>query len=112
MHSEPKSKPRRAVFIAILGFSLASGPAFAQNVAAGETLAKTWCSSCHAIDAAGGKVSDAIPSFVAIANMSATTAASLSVFLTTPHGNMPDYALSRTEIRNVSAYIVSLRQPR
>jgi hypothetical protein len=41
--------------------------------------------------------------------MSSTTEAGLAAFLSTPHGKMPDYSLSRNEIRNVSAYILSLR---
>jgi len=38
-----------------------------------------------------------------------TTALSLSVFLQTPHHRMPDYALSRNEIADLVAYILSLR---
>ena len=35
----------------------------------------------------------------------------LDVFLQTPHHRMPDLHLSRTEIDDVSAYILSLRTP-
>ena len=53
---------------------------------------------------------DAVPSFVSVARMDSTTTTSLEVFLSTPHGRMPDYSLSRHDIANVSAYILSLRQ--
>ena len=38
-----------------------------------------------------------------------TTRLSLTVFLSTPHHRMPDYSLTRQEIANVSAYILSLK---
>jgi mono/diheme cytochrome c family protein len=84
--------------------------AYAQDVAAGEHIAKTWCAGCHVVGSEVHKpANDAIPSFSSVAKMDSTTATSLEVFLTTPHGRMPDYSLSRNEIRNVSAYILSLR---
>jgi mono/diheme cytochrome c family protein len=100
--------------VAVLMFALPLGvlDAFAQDVAAGETVAKRWCAGCHEVGANGRQTSsDATPpSFVSVANMSSATAMSLSVFLSTPHPRMPDYSLSRNDITNVSAYILSLRK--
>ncbi|MEY4966379.1 MAG: hypothetical protein RL274_1962 [Pseudomonadota bacterium] len=88
----------------------AANPAWAQDVGAGERIAQTWCNNCHVVDSAQQKGgSDAVPSFPAIAKMASTTQMSLTVFLSTPHGRMPDFSLTRNEIRNVSAYILSLR---
>jgi mono/diheme cytochrome c family protein len=89
----------------------AAGPSMAQDIAAGERIAKTWCAGCHQVgkDQTGTR-NDAVPSFPSIAGMSSTTAAGLRVFLSTPHGKMPDYSLSRNDIQNVSAYILSLRE--
>jgi mono/diheme cytochrome c family protein len=53
---------------------------------------------------------DAVPTFAAIAAMKSTTAMSLTAFLSTSHTPMPDYSLSRDDIANVSAYILSLRK--
>ena len=76
-------------------------------------LAQTWCSGCHRVDGEAKRIqSDAVPSFTSIAQMGSTTVMSLSAFLSTPHSRMPDYALTRTEIENVSAYILSLRKPK
>jgi mono/diheme cytochrome c family protein len=84
----------------------------AQDILAGRQIAKTWCSGCHQVDRQERKTgNDAVPSFRSVAQMDSTTMMSLSAFLATPHSRMPDYALSRTEIQNVSAYILSLRQP-
>jgi mono/diheme cytochrome c family protein len=78
---------------------------------AGHELATRWCSSCHVVDPGQQRQgTDAVPTFAAIAGMKSTTAASLKVFLATPHGQMPDYALSRDDIADVSAYILSLRK--
>jgi len=83
----------------------------AQNLPAGEKLAHTWCSGCHRVDLEQQKMgNDAVPSFSSVAQMNSTTEISLAAFLSTPHGRMPDYSLSRIEIRDVSAYILSLRK--
>jgi mono/diheme cytochrome c family protein len=96
--------------LVITAVSLAATSVQAQDIMAGERIAKIWCSGCHQIDNRAPKAgSDAIPSFPSVAQMDSTTAMSLTAFLSTSHGRMPDYALTRIEIQNVSAYILSLR---
>jgi mono/diheme cytochrome c family protein len=92
-------------------FAALAGPAVAQDVGTGEHIARTWCAGCHQVgkDDASPR-NDAVPSFVSVAGMSSTTAAGLQAFLSTPHSKMPDYSLSRAEIKDVSAYILSLRR--
>jgi len=94
------------------GMMAAVTGAGAQNEANGERIAKTWCAGCHRVETeaprAGG--SDAVPSFSSIAQMGGITQTSLEVFLSTPHARMPDYSLTRDEIRDVSAYILTLRK--
>jgi mono/diheme cytochrome c family protein len=83
-------------------------PAAAQNVGAGHRIAKSRCSDCHEIGKA--QVQNVVsPPFAEIARMPSTTAISLNVFLRTPHNRMPDYRLTRREIADVSAYILSLK---
>ena len=94
--------------IALLAIFCASNVAWAQNVTEGARIACQWCSGCHRVDNESPASADS--SFAAVAHMSSTTASSLAVFLTTPHPNMPDYSLSWQEIRDVSAYILSLRK--
>jgi len=104
----------RARIVAATALALVALPAAAQESGSrfvGHDLAVRWCSSCHVVEPRQQhQASDAAPSFVAIAAMKSTTAASLKVFLATPHGQMPDYALTRDDIANVSAYILSLRK--
>jgi mono/diheme cytochrome c family protein len=112
MNMNRRRSLRRA--IAVAAFAMTAAPAAAQETAnrlAGHDLAVRWCSSCHLVDAGvQHQGSDAVPTFAAIAAMPSTTAASLSAFLATPHAKMLDYALSRTDIADVSAYILSLRK--
>jgi hypothetical protein len=42
--------------------------------------------------------------------MKSTTPLGLRVFLQTPHGRMPDLHLTRDEVDNLIAYILSLRR--
>jgi mono/diheme cytochrome c family protein len=80
------------------------------DVAAGRQLSETWCSSCHLVgpSASSGIVNGA-PTFPAIARMKSTTVLSLRAFLQTPHARMPDLHLTRDEVDNIAAYILSLR---
>lgn len=92
---------------------LAANAAQAHDIANGEVIAKVWCGNCHSVDPAAQRTArDATPSFAAIAGKKSTTAASLGVFLRARHGAMPDLTLSRDEIDDVSAYILSLRGAR
>ena len=85
----------------------------AQDISAGRQIAQTWCSGCHNIDSQEQKTgSDAVPSFPAIAQINSTTTMSIAAFLSSPHAGMPNYVLSRTEILNLSVYILSLRKTR
>jgi mono/diheme cytochrome c family protein len=81
------------------------------DVATGRRLSDTWCSSCHLVGPGSERgVSNGAPTFVAIAQQNSTTVLSLRVFLQTPHARMPDLHLSRDEIDDLAAYILSLRQ--
>jgi hypothetical protein len=54
----------------------------------------------------------AAPTFRAIANTPGMTALALTVFLRTPHRNMPNLIISDSDRDNVIAYILSLRDKR
>lgn len=94
---------------------LAAGcvPAQGQEIgdaSAGRRLAETWCGSCHVAGPATSRgVSNGVPTFAAIGNMRSTTRMSLRAFLQTPHARMPDLHLSRDEVDDLAAYILSLR---
>jgi len=100
---------RTGGFILLIAAVLVAPAAGAQDVSAGKEIAQTWCASCHNVDAKEKPTArDAAPSFLSIAQMKSTTEMSLAAFLASPHGGMPNLTLSRKEIRDVSAYILSL----
>lgn len=92
---------------ALAGVAVSAPAAFAQDREAGRVVAQRSCSSCHEIDE-GRYRNDAVPSFASIAGKPSTTMTSLNVILSTPHYRIPGY-LTRQEIADVSAYIVSLK---
>ena len=97
--------------VVVAAVPLAAGAQESVDRVAGHELALRWCSSCHLVDPTQQyQGSDAVPTFVAVAAMKSTTSASLRVFLSTPHSRMPDFALSRDNIADLSAYILSLRK--
>jgi cytochrome c2 len=99
----------------IAGLALAltiATPALAQDVNAGRTLAQTWCKGCHDVSPEPKVERDnGPPPFAVIANGKKWTQGRLQTFLVKPHGRrMPDYSLTRQEIRDVSGYIMSLKK--
>jgi hypothetical protein len=52
------------------------------------------------------------PAFRDIANTPGMTATAIRVFLTSSHPTIPNLVLTRAEIANVTAYILSLRDQR
>jgi cytochrome c len=76
----------------------------------GRLIAETWCSACHLVspDVNGPVLAD-IPTFMAIARRLPEDADVLAAFISDPHPPMPDLGLSRQDIRDVLAYIATLK---
>jgi mono/diheme cytochrome c family protein len=115
--TNPLSRPARSLILllqmstAIAASTQRTDAQNAGDASAGRELTKTWCDSCHMVDPAEQRgVSNGAPPFAAIAGLKSTTFMGLEVFLQTPHGRMPDLQLSRDQIDNVAAYILSLRK--
>lgn len=92
--------------ILVLGAALAglAGlPAAAADAAKGEALATRWCAACHLVSAAQRRATPDAPSFAAIARRQ--DAPPLEAFLSMSHPRMPDMALTRAEIADLSAFI-------
>jgi len=81
------------------------------DIRQGRRLALEICASCHAVRASETLSPDAAaPGFRAIAHTPGMTAAALTVWLTAhPHHKMPYLILSGQQVRDVSAYILSLQ---
>lgn len=109
-----------ALFLPVIGPSLAaraelSGSAMSPtDVAEGGRLAHTLCVNCHVVDTRGPLLrTDRVPSFPWIAQQPGLTPEFLAGWLatSTSHERMPDFSLTREEIRQLSAYILSLKSP-
>src|SRR5262245_45641327 len=110
---------RSLILIAVL-CSAPYANAVAQTSEAGQTLAVQVCSRCHAVLRGEGvtanpeslpfsKVGRPLP-FEDIANTPGVTEMALYAWLTTSHPTMPDIVLAKDELRNVVAYILSLKK--
>ena len=80
------------------------------NPRAGLAVAREACASCHAVLA--GETSSPrqnAPTFERIASVPGMTPLALTVALQTSHRTMPNIMLDPGELRNVIAYITSLK---
>lgn len=99
----------------------ATGLLLAQSVAQnkadpkkiGQDLALRLCTGCHRIDTETrtATVFADVPTFTAIANRPGQSAEAIAGTIVFPHPPMPQTRLTRTEIANLSVYIISLKRP-
>jgi mono/diheme cytochrome c family protein len=75
----------------------------------GLVFASQACSSCHAVRAKEVSPVHDAPSFKSIADTDGMSESAIGVFLRTSHPTMPNLILTQDEIRDVAAYIVSLK---
>lgn len=89
------------------GQGLPKAPPDASN---GRRIAELMCSSCHLVSPE--KQSTAVvgvPSFAAIANHAGQSAERLAGSIIIPHPPMPTVSLTNAEMRDIIAYILSLK---
>jgi len=83
------------------------------DIRQGRNFAEDVCASCHAVQAGQSQTQSPLataPSFEEIANTPGMTAAALNFWLTAQvHPTMPLLMLSSQQVKDVSAYILSLR---
>jgi mono/diheme cytochrome c family protein len=76
----------------------------------GKAIAETWCSACHLVGSDGGRQASAdAPPFSVVAQRLPTEIDVLAAFIANPHPPMPDLSLSRQDVRDLLAYIQTLR---
>jgi mono/diheme cytochrome c family protein len=97
---------------AVLGLACPAAQAQTQAaIARGKEIAERVCSGCHAIDDHKGATVQGtdVPSFRGLASRPDRTPESLQAFIMTPRHPMPAIPLELNEIRDVVAYIRSLK---
>jgi mono/diheme cytochrome c family protein len=108
-----RSEVRKALmFVApVLAATLAGATAEAGDIAAGYKHARQVCAKCHVVaTGVGGGGTDGAPPFATIPNELKRTEAQIKTFLMRPHGRMPDFVMTRQEIDDLAAYIMSLHR--
>jgi mono/diheme cytochrome c family protein len=89
-----------------------SSPAFAQeaDIEAGAAYAEQVCAACHAVlpNETISPLPEA-PTFQSVADTPGMTELALTVWLQSSHPTMPNIVLEQNDLRNVVAYIRSLK---
>jgi len=90
---------------------LAAGPVTNKpNPARGKQLAERLCVNCHLVSSAQQQRASAdVPSFREIANKPGQTAGGLVARIILPKHPMPQIPLEKSELTDLAAYIMSLR---
>jgi mono/diheme cytochrome c family protein len=104
----------RIAYVAGLFLLAAPVTAFSQEIGdaeLGHQYAEEVCSPCHAVNAhqIDSPVEQA-PPFQIVADTPGMTANALTAWLQTSHPTMPNIILTDEEMRNVIAYILSLKR--
>lgn len=102
------------VVLACAGTALRADDTPAASPEQGLKLAQTLCQNCHLLPGAetNNTVTVGIPSLSGIANRPGQTGLAIEGTLIKPHAPMPDMKLSNQEIRDLIAFIDSLRTDR
>jgi len=99
---------RALIFSGAMAFAVPAGAVDPGDPQAGEQIARTWCASCHTVAEDQAVASPDVPTFASLAKRPDVSPDGLATFLVAPHPPMPDMNLSREEIADVVAYILSL----
>ena len=94
---------------------LAAGAALAAPIpgqpdpAHGKVLAESLCTNCHLVGSGQDHVNADVPSFREIANLQGQTAGDIMAHIMLPKHPMPQIPLTKSELADLAAYILSLR---
>jgi mono/diheme cytochrome c family protein len=104
----------KIIAIALIGFLLgagfaSAGPLTKFEVERGQALAKRLCANCHLVNGAQQQANVDVPSFREIANKSAQSEGAIMARIVLPSHPMPEIPITKQEIADLAAYIMSLR---
>mgnify|MGYP003403640404 CR=1 FL=1 len=111
--------PRTRLSLLIVSSLSATGLLLAPSLAQiktdpkiGHDLVLRLCTGCHNIDTETRttKIFADVPTFTAIANRPGQSAEAIAGAIVFPHPPMPQTRLTRTDIANLSVYIMSLKK--
>ena len=101
-----------AVLLLGTGFAFAGPVTSKPDSSHGKDLAVRLCSNCHLVGAIQQEYANVdVPSFHEIANKEAQTEGSIMAHIMLPKHPMPEIPLTKSELADLAAYIMSLRDP-
>jgi mono/diheme cytochrome c family protein len=104
---------KRIVTLAAFLITVTAGLVQAQNVSGrlkGATFAQQICAECHAVQAGQPQSPNGqAPTFETVATTPGMTAIALTAILRTSHRTMPNIIIGDDDLRNVIAYIMTLK---
>ncbi|MGV1015194.1 MAG: c-type cytochrome [Methyloceanibacter sp.] len=97
----------------LLGASLAfaGGVTSLPDPEQGKALAERLCTNCHLVSPGQRHANVDVPSFPEIANKQAQTEGAIMGRILLPSHPMPEIPLTKREIADLAAYIMTLRDP-
>ena len=92
------------------GLALAGPVTSAPDPVHGKDLAERLCSNCHLVGSGQQQQANAdIPSFHEIANQQGQTAGTITAHIVVPKHPMPTIPVTKSELADLAAYILTLR---
>ena len=93
----------------VAGVALAAPIPGQPDPAHGKVLAESLCTNCHLVGSGQEHVNADVPSFREIANQEGQTAGDIMGHIILPKHPMPVIPLTKAELADLAAYIISLR---
>jgi len=93
----------------VAGVALAAPIPGQPDPAHGKVLAESLCTNCHLVGSGQEHVNADVPSFREIANKEGQTAGDIMGHIMMPKHPMPEIPLTKAELADLAAYIISLR---
>jgi mono/diheme cytochrome c family protein len=98
------------MFMVTVSASAALSQSVLTDPGRGRELAESLCSTCHVVDASPGNIAKSdVSSFYSIANRADQSQERLAGAIIFPHPAMPKVSFTNAELRDIIAYIMSLR---
>ena len=99
-----------ALMAVLAGVPGAAGAQEAADAVKGAAIARQVCAECHAVErGARPSPNGEAPAFETIAKTPGMTSIALTAALRTPHRRMPNIILPDDELKDVVAYLLTLR---
>jgi mono/diheme cytochrome c family protein len=111
--ASPASLARVVVVLPVLLFAAtaSAGPTSKPDPVSGKQLAERLCTNCHLVGSVTQEQANSdVPSFPEIANLEGQTAGAITARIILPKHPMPQIPLTKPELNDLAAYIMSLRE--